>query len=219
MKSEILAVFDLDGTLTTGVSLDRDFGRFLFGEGKLSFTQMLFFGAYFIAKIPFDPVAAVKRNKYHLRGMPERSLKELAETFILRYHRGLLIDHAFTLLDSHRRAGHTNVLLTGALDLVVSQLIKKLDLPIDRYFATELYEENGELSGRIRGAHYYGDTKARLVMELASLTGADLSKSFCYADSFSDVPMLQLFGNPVAVNPDRKLAVVARERSWRIVYA
>ncbi|WP_306533999.1 HAD family phosphatase [Geobacter sp.] len=218
MRREILAVFDLDGTLTTGVSLDRGFGKFLLEQGKLSFTPLLFYAAYFLAMMPFDPVAAVKRNKYYLRGMTERSLKELAEVFINRYHKGLLADHAYTLLDSHRRAGHTNVLLTGALDLVVSQLINKLDLPIDRYFATELYEENGELSGRIRGAHYYGDTKARLVMELASLTGADLSKSFCYADSFSDVPMLQLFGNPVAVNPDKKLAVVARERSWCIVY-
>jgi HAD superfamily hydrolase (TIGR01490 family) len=217
MQNEVLAVFDLDGTLTSGVSLDRDFVKFLIKERKLGFTPLLIHAAYFLAMIPFDRVAAVKRNKYYLRGMTGANLSESAKTFVARYNSSLLINNAFSMLYSHRNAGHMNILLTGALHPLVKELIFQLDLSVDRFFATELCEDNGMLTGRIHGTHFYGENKANLVKELTLQTGADLSQSFCYADSITDLPMMELFGNPVAVNPDKKLAAVAKERSWHIV--
>ncbi|MBA3610362.1 MAG: HAD-IB family hydrolase, partial [Rubrobacter sp.] len=44
----------------------------------------------------------------------------------------------------------------------------------------------------------------------------DLSRSYAYADAISDLPMLEAVGNPVAVNPDRRLEASAKERGWRI---
>jgi fatty acyl-CoA reductase len=44
----------------------------------------------------------------------------------------------------------------------------------------------------------------------------DLHRSYAYADSISDLPMLEAVGNPVAVNPDRRLAAAARSRGWQI---
>ena len=38
--------------------------------------------------------------------------------------------------------------------------------------------------------------------------------SSAYSDSATDLPMLEAVGRPVAVNPDRALAKVARERGW-----
>lgn len=52
--------------------------------------------------------------------------------------------------------------------------------------------------------------------ELAASEGIDLKGSFAYSDSVTDLPMLELVGNPVAVNPDRELRRIATERSWRI---
>jgi len=42
----------------------------------------------------------------------------------------------------------------------------------------------------------------------------DLKQSRAYSDSFSDLSMLEAVGFPVAVNPDRRLRRVARERGW-----
>ena len=44
----------------------------------------------------------------------------------------------------------------------------------------------------------------------------DLSSSFAYADSLSDLPMLELVGTPVAVNPDPRLSQIAGQRGWRV---
>jgi hypothetical protein len=51
---------------------------------------------------------------------------------------------------------------------------------------------------------------------MAVAEGLDLSGSNAYSDSITDLPMLELVGNPVAVNPDRELARVAREREWEV---
>ena len=37
-----------------------------------------------------------------------------------------------------------------------------------------------------------------------------------YTDSYSDVPMLEAVGEPVAIDPDRRLLRLATKRGWRI---
>jgi phosphoserine phosphatase len=44
----------------------------------------------------------------------------------------------------------------------------------------------------------------------------DLEQSVAYADSASDLPMLEAAGHPVAVNPETKLAAIARKRGWHV---
>ncbi len=62
----------------------------------------------------------------------------------------------------------------------------------------------------------YGPFKAVAIEDLARREGIDLSASFAYSDSYTDAPMLEIVGHPVAVNPDRVLARLAREREWEI---
>ena len=59
--------------------------------------------------------------------------------------------------------------------------------------------------------------EARAIAELAAKKNYDLSLSFAYGDSHNDLPMLELVGIPVAINPDAKLADVAYERGWPVV--
>ncbi len=55
-----------------------------------------------------------------------------------------------------------------------------------------------------------------MLASYARRRGVDLRRSYAYADSISDLPMLEAVGNPVAVNPDRRLAAAARERGWQL---
>ena len=43
-----------------------------------------------------------------------------------------------------------------------------------------------------------------------------LEEAVAYADSASDLPMLEAVGYPVAVNPETKLAAIARKRGWHV---
>ena len=56
-----------------------------------------------------------------------------------------------------------------------------------------------------------------LAARLAAEHGVDLADCHAYGDSISDLPLLELVGHPVAVNPDFRLAREARRRGWGVV--
>ena len=62
----------------------------------------------------------------------------------------------------------------------------------------------------------HGPGKAHAISNLAEAEGFDLSKCYAYSDSFNDMPMLTMVGNPVAINPDGRLRKYASENGWDI---
>jgi hypothetical protein len=76
---------------------------------------------------------------------------------------------------------------------------------------------DGVYTGREGGLFAYRDGKAEAIRELAVVEGIELSSSYAYSDSESDLPMLRAVGNPVAVNPDTALARVARDAGWEVL--
>jgi HAD superfamily hydrolase (TIGR01490 family) len=76
---------------------------------------------------------------------------------------------------------------------------------------------DGHYTGRPGGPFTYREGKAQAIRELAEREAIDLSASWAYSDSESDLPMLRAVGHPVAVNPDSTLARVAREEGWEIL--
>jgi len=59
--------------------------------------------------------------------------------------------------------------------------------------------------------------KQAAVIRYAREHNVDTARSKAYSDSFSDLPMLESVGLPAAVNPDRRLRRIARERNWPIL--
>ena len=62
----------------------------------------------------------------------------------------------------------------------------------------------------------YGAAKAAAVQELALSQGLVLAECWGYSDSANDIPLLEVVGHPVAINPDRRLRRHAKERDWPI---
>ena len=77
---------------------------------------------------------------------------------------------------------------------------------------------DGHYTGRAAGPFTYRSGKAEAVRQIAERDGIDLSESYAYSDSESDLPMLRLVGHPVAVNPDDELRRVVREEGWRVIH-
>jgi phosphoserine phosphatase len=71
-------------------------------------------------------------------------------------------------------------------------------------------------TGELSGAPVAGEARARMLASFARRRKLDLSRSYAYADSISDLPMLEAVGNPVVVNPDGRLQKAAKERGWQI---
>jgi phosphoserine phosphatase len=72
----------------------------------------------------------------------------------------------------------------------------------------------GIATGKLLKPVVAGPEKARIVRDHARRNGHDLDECFAFSDSYSDVPMLSVVGHPAAVNPDRRLALLAKAYAW-----
>jgi phosphoserine phosphatase len=106
--------------------------------------------------------------------------------------------------------------------VVVSASPEEIVRPLCRYLGIEdviatksELDEEGRYTGRIE-RYAYGPVKAQAIAEMAAAEDIDLDASYAYSDSVTDLPMLDIVGHPVAVNPDTELAAVAEERGWEV---
>jgi HAD superfamily hydrolase (TIGR01490 family) len=90
-------------------------------------------------------------------------------------------------------------------------------LGFDGAAGSRLEARDGVYTGRFDGPFCYREGKPLRMQELADARGIDLAHSWAYSDSSSDLPMLQAVGHPVAVNPDRELALVAAAHGWEVM--
>lgn len=113
----------------------------------------------------------------------------------------------------HRALGHRTILITGAMDFAVAGL-KPL---FDEIIAAEMtVRPNGTYSGELAKVPPTGETRAQVLSDYCKAEGLLLEESIAYADSTSDLPMLECVGFPVAVNPETRLAAIARKRGWLV---
>jgi len=110
----------------------------------------------------------------------------------------------------HRALGHRTMLITGALDVVIEPLRPLFDSVV----CAHLVADGGRLTGELEVGPPTGEARALIMMEYCRAEGLQIEESVAYADSASDLPMLEVAGHAVAVNPEAKLAAIARKRGW-----
>ena len=111
---------------------------------------------------------------------------------------------------AHRAAGHRTILITGALELAV----KPLHPLFDDIIAAEMDQKNGRYTGEMLSVPPTGEVRAQVMLDWAEAHGLDPREGVAYADSASDLPMLEAVGFPVAVNPEPRLSTIADKRGW-----
>ena len=113
----------------------------------------------------------------------------------------------------HRRAGHRTVLITGALDFIIEPLRPLFD---DVVVAHMSIAPDGTYTGELLCTPPTGESRAQALYDYAATHGFDPAEGVAYADSTSDLPLLEAVGFPVAVNPETRLAALARKRGWLV---
>jgi HAD superfamily hydrolase (TIGR01490 family) len=148
-------------------------------------------------------------------GVSEDRLYALAEEAFERVIKPKLYPGARDLVRSCRDQGHDVVLVSGALDFLMDHLAAYLGAT--GVIANRLEIKDRFATGKLLRPVVAGPEKARLVREHARANGHNLDDCFAYSDSYSDVPMLSIVGYPAAVNPDRKLHLLAKTYHWPII--
>src|SRR5262245_29228969 len=119
------------------------------------------------------------------------------------------------LIEKSKKIGQKQIVITGELDFSVAPLMSYLG--IDDYVANRLEFVNGYATGRLLPPVMASATKAKWIREYAERENINLSESYAYSDSISDLPMLSIVGHPVAVNPDMRFKQTALQHDWSVL--
>ena len=125
-----------------------------------------------------------------------------------------IYDEAVALIEEHRASGRDVVIISSSGTEVVEPIGERLG--VDIAVGSQLGIEDGRYTGEIL-FYAYGEGKAQAMRELAAERGYDLTASYAYTDSITDLPMLNLVGYPTAVNTDDDLRRIAAERDWPVL--
>ena len=211
------AFFDLDKTLMAGSS-GMQFARVAARRGIVSRRLLLSW--------------AVEHLRYRLRGTTDERTGE-----VLRVARELISGVSAQTVDrmgpevmsavlprvypqmldevyAHQDAGRATFIVSAAGNGVVEMLARVLGM--DGGIGTRYeIDAEGTFTGRFDGPFVYGPGKVEAMEAFAAEHGIDLSASYAYSDSLSDLPMLRAVGHPVVVNPDPPLAEIAKREGWQ----
>ena len=121
---------------------------------------------------------------------------------------------ALFLIDEHKRAGREVYVVSASPEEFVTPIARMVG--INRVIATRIRTD--ALGRYVPELERYtmGPGKVEAMREVAAADGIDLEGSFAYTDSYTDLPMLELVGHPVAVNPEKELREAAEENEWPI---
>jgi alcohol-forming fatty acyl-CoA reductase len=216
--SAALAIFDLDGTIMSTNVIEQYLWARL---PELSLTGQLAEVGQVMRRLPSYLRAEQRDRGTFLRAVYRRyrgadlaALERFVDTSMAPHILSRLSPEAVRRIREHRAAGHTTILITG----VVRPLTRPIQPLFDVIVAAELgVDDQGRCSGFLTAPPLVGESRAAWLKHYAAQYQVDLDRSFAYADSHSDLPMLETVGNAVAVSPDIPLMRAAHRNQWSVV--
>lgn len=217
--AEAAAFFDLDRTLIAGASA--------FPLGIEAWRQDLASGrdllGWALAAMMFKLIGdtgegtsteVMSEFLSRIEGTPTSELDLVGSSLLPR-----LVDRvrpeSRKLLSLHHEHGRDTWIVSASPEELVAPLADSLGMTGAIGTRGEIVD--GRYTGQLDGPFVYGPGKAEAISRLAAERGYDLERCYAYSDSVSDLPMLELVGHPVAVNPDSRLDAIAHDRGWPVV--
>ena len=214
-EPRIGAFFDMDKTLiaeNSGALLMK----WRYERGELPSSELvsgLF--AYLRYKVGFLDIRAWTQDAMQVfAGESERSLQREAKELFAERVEPTIYPEAEELVRWHQEQGHVVAIVSGATKFVVKPLAARLGIKHILY--TRLEVERGKLTGRVIDPICFEEGKVYWLQQLVEKQGIDLAKSWFYTDSVTDLPLLELVGHPIVVNPDPRLYRAASRRHWPV---
>ncbi len=212
---EIGAFFDLDQTLLAGFSATAFFQeRLLSGRMAPADLAESLLGtlSFALGRTGFSGLMSATTAAY--RGIAESTLESVGEEVFVKHLATQIFPESRALVRAHQEMGHTVAIISSATRYQVEPMARELG--IEHVMCTELVVEGGAFTGEVVHPTCYGEGKAEAGRQLAAREGLDLEQSWFYTDSHEDLPLLDIVGRPRPLNPNAKLAQIAKERRWPV---
>jgi HAD superfamily hydrolase (TIGR01490 family) len=214
--SPVIAFFDVEGTIVASNVLEAFLWLRLSEANRDEWVSLIGGVARrvpgFLAAERRDRGEFLRRFYRRYAGASEARVRVLAADSISELILRRLSPGAVRRIREHRAAGHEIVFITGSLSFIVAPLAPLAD----HIEAARLRVVDGRFTGDLDHPPLVGEARASWLRRYARERGADLKRCYAYADSLSDLPMLDAVGRGVAVNPDVALSRVAKRRGWPV---
>ncbi|HUF31767.1 MAG TPA: HAD-IB family hydrolase [Acidimicrobiales bacterium] len=212
------AFFDLDKTVIAKASMVA-FGRPLYRAGLLSRWLLLraLYGQLVYLYLGADEGRLARMREAALRltkGWDHAHISSIVRETLEEVIDPIVFEEALDLIRAHQEAGDLVVIISASPEEIVAPLASYLGADVAVATRARLDSE-GRYSGELE-RYCYGPVKAEAMIAMAEERGLDLAECWSYSDSITDVPMLEVVGHAVVVNPDRALLRVAKERGWEV---
>lgn len=214
--AKVAAFFDLDKTLVTGnggkLWMLREYR-----EGRISLWKVVQ-GLFYVLLYHFGIVnmdKAMGKAVGTLAGLEEDDVRRRTEEWFAEEMAPRAAPGAQAVLDRHRSAGHLLVLHTGSSPYASKCAVELFGL--DHFLCAGFEVVDGVFTGDYVKPLCYAEGKVHYGRLFADEHGVDLSASYFYTDSFTDLPMLHAVGHPRVVNPDPRLRREAKRRGWPVL--
>ena len=217
-SGRIAAFFDLDKTVIAKSSI-LAFTRPFFEHGLLnrravlasSYAQLLFV----LSTVDQERVDRMREHIAQMcKGWDVEQIRSIVNETLDEIVTPLVYAEAKDLIADHLARGHDVVIVSASGEEVVTPIAQALGASYSA--ASRMRIVDGRYAGELE-FYCFGEAKSTAIRELAVEHGYDLTRSYAYSDSATDVPMLQAVGKPRAVNPDRALRRIANENRWLIL--
>jgi len=215
-SNDYIVFFDLDKTLTNSIS-GKALAAAAFRKGLLSNWKLLNAA---ILTLEFrlrltDQLKIIDAMVSWVKGIPEKSIDDLCTEVFNEVLFPSVYKDAISEIKHHKAKNAKVVILSSALATICKQMAENLN--IDDIICSGLEVKNGYMTGRPLGHLCFGEEKAVRLKRYCEIFNFSLSEAWYFGDSISDLHALNAIGNPVCVNPNKKLKKVAKRRGWKIV--
>ena len=196
------AFFDLDKTVIAKASIAA-FGRPFYRGGlinrRLIVRSVVSQIIYLHLGASEQKLARVRESMLALtKGWDRDQIREIVREALEETVEPIIYAEALDLIEAHRAAGHLVYLVSASPEEIVEPLAEHLG--VDGCIATRaVVDDEGRYAGEME-FYAYGPFKAEAIHALAAERSLDLAACSAYSDSYTDLPMLEVVGHPVAVN-------------------
>lgn len=210
-----VAFFDLDRTLISGVS-----GKILMQE---AYKNGIMPSHYILQGFTYsllhkfnlmNPDRIMLKMVKNMKGISEETIINLINNIFDSHFKNALRDKAIDEIKQHKQNDGRIVILSASLPYICDPLKDVLD--IDDIICTDLEISNGYFTGAPQGNFCYGKEKYYRAVHYCEENDFSFPDAYFYSDSVSDLPLLQVVGNPMCVCPDTSLRHIANKSGWTI---
>ncbi|MDR2700906.1 MAG: HAD-IB family hydrolase [Spirochaetaceae bacterium] len=214
--SDRVHIFDVDHTVVRKTSTEY-FVQMALKEKVIRFSQINHLLIDWVKyKLAFPDINFIEHTVKKMAGMQKNDLERVSAACFIKRIKPNIYSSAKSLIDEALKNGEKVIFATSSFDFIIKPLEQFFG--IEGSLACQFEYSQGKTTGNLVGYSSFGPKKKTAAQAWMGKNAVNPQNVSFYSDSYTDLPLLEYCGNPIAVNPDGILERKAKKRGWKILY-